>query len=133
MAWEKFTITRRSFKPRISIRGNSQIGFNSAAIEDFKLKDYKFAVLYYDRDNKKIGVKLTNSKEEEGVRKLRVREGAGASLPARVFIEYYKMQVRGLYFMISVLPFYLFNIYNPGILLVVGKIDLKKLVPVMDF
>lgn len=89
MAWEKFTITRRSFKPRVSIRGKSQIGFNTAAIEDFQLKDYKFAVLYYDKENKKIGIKLTNDKEEEGVRKLRVKEAAGASLPARAFIEYY--------------------------------------------
>ena len=89
MAWEKFTMTRRSFNPRISIRGKSQIGFNTAAIEDFKLKDYKFAVLYYDKENKRIGVKLT--KDEEGVRKLRVKEAAGASLPARTFIEYYKL------------------------------------------
>ena len=91
MAWEKFTMTRRSFKPRISIRGKSQIGFNTAAIEDFKLKDYKFAVLYYDKENRKIGIKLTNDKDEEGVRKLRVREHTGASLPARTFIEYYKI------------------------------------------
>lgn len=91
MAWEKFTITRKSFRPKISIRGNSQIGFNFAAIEEFKLKDYKFAILYYDKENKKIGIKLTNDKEEEGIRKLRVRELAGASLPARVFIEYYKL------------------------------------------
>ena len=89
MTWEKFTITRRSFKPKISIRGKSQIGFNTAAIEDFKLKDYKFAVLYYDKENKRIGVKPTNDKDEEGVRKLRVRELAGASLPARAFIEYH--------------------------------------------
>ena len=91
MAWEKFTITRRSFSPKISIRGKSQIGFNTAAIEDFKLKDYKFAVLYYDKESKKIGIKLTNDKDEEGVRKLKVRPAAGASLPARVFIEYYKL------------------------------------------
>ena len=91
MAWEKFTMTRRSFKPRISIRGKSQIGFNTAAIEDFKLKDYKFAVLFYDKENKRIGIKLTNDKDEEGVRKLRVKELTGASLPARTFIEYYKI------------------------------------------
>lgn len=91
MAWEKFIMTRRSFNPRISIRGKSQIGFNTAAIEDFKLKDYKFAVLYYDKENKRIGIKLTNDKDEEGVRKLRVKEAAGASLPARTFIEYYKL------------------------------------------
>jgi len=92
MAWVKFTKTGRSFKPKISVRGDSQIGFNRAAIREFKLKDYSFAILFYDEQAKKIGVKLTNDKNEEGICKLRVKEEAGASIPARSFIACYKIE-----------------------------------------
>ena len=91
MAWERFKRTGRSFKPKISIRGDSQIGFNYAAIDEFKLKDYKFAVLFFDNKNKKIGIKLSNSKDEEGACKLRVKDKAGASIAARAYIYFYKL------------------------------------------
>lgn len=92
MAWEKFTKVGRSLKPRISIRGLTHIGFNSAAIIEFKLGDYGFGVLFYDKDNKRIGIKLSNDKDEEGALKLRVRDKSGASIPARSFIAYYKLE-----------------------------------------
>lgn len=91
MAWERFKKTGRSFKPIISIRGDSQIGFNFASIDDFKLKDYKFAIFFFDKETKKIGIKLTNNKDEEGACKLRVKEKAGASIAARAFIYHYKL------------------------------------------
>jgi hypothetical protein len=91
MSWEKFTRYGRSLKPKISIRGNSQIGFNNAAINDFKLSDYKFVVLYFDKDSKRIGIKPTNDKNEEGACKLRVRDNFGASIAARSYIEFYKL------------------------------------------
>ena len=91
MGFERFTQTGRSFKPKISIRGNSQIGFNCASIKEFKLGEYKFAVLFYDKDARKIGIRLTNDKNEEGACKLRVRENAGASISARSYIDFYKL------------------------------------------
>lgn len=92
MAWEKFTKVGRSLKPTISIRGLTHIGFNSAATTEFKLKDFGFGVLYYDKDNKRIGIKLGTDKDEEGALKLRVRDKSGASMPARSFIAYYKLE-----------------------------------------
>lgn len=91
MPFERFTQTGRSFKPKISIRSNSQIGLNCACITEFKLTDYKFAVLYYDKENKAIGIRLTNDKNEEGACKLRAREDSGASIAARSYIDYYKL------------------------------------------
>lgn len=92
MGWVKFTKTGRSFKPKVSVRGDSQIGFNRAAIRDFKLTEYNFAILFFDEQAKRIGIKLTNDKNEEGVCKLRVREEAGASIPARSFIACYNLE-----------------------------------------
>jgi len=91
MAFERFTQSGRSFRPKISIRGTSQLGLNCAAIEEFKLGDYKYAVLFYDKENMRIGIKLTNDKSEEGACKLRVREKTGASIAARSFIDCYKL------------------------------------------
>jgi hypothetical protein len=91
MAWERFEKTGRSFKPKVSIRGDSQIGFNAAAIEEFKLKEYPYAVLFYDKKAKQIGIKLTKNKDDVGACKLRVKEKAGASIAARAYIYFYKL------------------------------------------
>ena len=44
MAFEKFTQTGKSYRPKISIRSNGQIGFNFGCIEKFSLEKYKYAV-----------------------------------------------------------------------------------------
>ncbi len=85
MAWEKFTGVGRSYKPKLSIRGENQIGFNLAAIEKFNLKE-GYAVLYFDKENKKIGVKIAHDKSEEGACKLSVRPDSGASISAKSYI-----------------------------------------------
>lgn len=87
MPFEKFTQTGRSYKPKISIRSNGQIGFNYGAIEKFRLSNYKFAVLFFDRQEKKMGIKLTNS-EEDGVCKLQVRK-SNAAIAAKAFLDYF--------------------------------------------
>ena len=84
MAWEVHKNTR-GVKPKISIRGESQLGFNSAAIDDFKLKDYNYAVLYIDKELKKIGVRLTIDKEDEAC-KLKTGKG-GAHISSKSFIS----------------------------------------------
>lgn len=91
MAWEKFRNTGRSLKPKVSIRANTQIGFNNAAITEFKLASYKYAVLFFDSETRKIGIRPMNNKDEEGACKLNVRPEGGASIPAKAYIEYYKL------------------------------------------
>jgi hypothetical protein len=90
MAFEKFTQTNKSFAPKLSIRSNGQLGFNFGAIEKFKLENYPYAVLFYDKEVKKIGVYLTKSKDDEGASKLRVKNG-NASVAAKSFLDYYSI------------------------------------------
>ena len=87
MAFEKFTLKGKSFRPKISLRKNGHIGFNQAAIEKFSMTRYDYAVLFYDRENKKIGIKLTND-AEEGACKLKVKE-TNAYVAAKAFLDYY--------------------------------------------
>ncbi len=89
MAFERFTKIGISHKPRISIRSNGQIGFTLGAIERFALNHYRLAVLFYDKENNKIGIKLTNE-AESGACKLQVRP-SNASLSAKSFLDYYEI------------------------------------------
>ncbi|MFQ5730096.1 MAG: hypothetical protein ACE5GN_07025 [Waddliaceae bacterium] len=87
MGFERFTKVGVSYKPRISIRANGQFGFTAGAVKKFHLNDYKFAVLFYDKEASRIGIKLTNE-PEEGICRLQVKS-TNAFLSARAFLDYY--------------------------------------------
>jgi hypothetical protein len=91
MPFEKFTKTGRVYIPKASIWSRGQIGLNQGAIEKFNLDDFNFAVLYYDHDEKKIGIQFTNEKGE-GAIKLTKRKGGGTSISANAFLGYYDIE-----------------------------------------
>lgn len=93
MPFERFTQTGRGYKPKISITKSGLIGFNQGAVRHFKLTDYEFAVLYYDRDESRIGIGLTSDKNENGICKLRKR-ASGADVSAKSFFDYYDINYR---------------------------------------
>ena len=73
MSWSKYTpgTRSRSDEPRMSVWKGGQIAFNKPSIEKFKIADYTHCVLYYDKEQKKIGVKLTNGEGESGKMKIK--------------------------------------------------------------
>ncbi|MBI5074499.1 MAG: hypothetical protein HZB62_04950 [Nitrospirae bacterium] len=87
MAFEKFIKKGTASAAKVSIRKNGTIGFTSGAITMFELEKYKFAVFYYDKADKKIGIKLTSDKEE-GSYKLQLKKSAGF-IAAVAFLNYY--------------------------------------------
>ena len=89
--FERFEKSGRAFKNRITIQKGYVIALNLAATEEFKIRDYKFAVFFFDREAMRVGIKLTNERSETGALKVRIREKVGALLSARSFIEYYKL------------------------------------------
>lgn len=93
MAFEKFTLIRRSYKPRASIRSNGQIGLSKGAVTRYKLEGYNYCVLFYDKELKKIGIKFTQDKVEEGTLKLKIKQGNGA-ISAKSFLEYYQINYK---------------------------------------
>lgn len=88
MAFERFTKTGRGYTPKISIWTRGQIGFNQGAVERFKLRDFNYALLYFDKDEKKIGVQFTNDATEEGANKV-VKGKTGIFISAKAFLDYY--------------------------------------------
>ncbi len=92
MAFQRFTKTRsRGYTPKASIWSRGQIGFNQGAVEKFKIPDFDYAILFYDRDARKIGVSFTNDEKEEGATKISKR-ATGASISARAFLDFYEIE-----------------------------------------
>lgn len=91
MAFKRFTNTRsRSFVPKVGIWKRGQIGFNKGAMEKYKLEQYKYAVLFFDEEERKIGIKLTNNPGEEGAIKVIKRQNA-VSFTANAFLNTYEI------------------------------------------
>ena len=88
MAFVRYTKSMKSYVPKISIWTKGQIGFNQGAVAKLHLADYKYAILFYDEDEKKIGIQFTNDSSEKGVFKI-VKVRTGASISAKSFLGTY--------------------------------------------
>lgn len=88
MAFEKFTLRGRGFKPQASIWSRGQISFNQGAVRRHKIDKYKYAMLFFDPDTSRIGIKMTNNENEDGIQKIGIRK-SGVMLSAKAFLEYY--------------------------------------------
>lgn len=86
---ERFTGIGRSYQPKVSIRRTGQIGFSVGAIQQFNLKDYSYAVLFYDSTHMVIGIKPTKEPEKDAY-SLRVRD-VGADVTAKAFLDYFQI------------------------------------------
>lgn len=90
MAFEKFTDTSKSHKPRASIRANGTIALNSATVRKFSLskENAPYFILLFDRDTSQIGIYTTTSDAEDGAHQ--VHYGAsGASFSATRFLDFF--------------------------------------------
>ena len=64
------------------------MSFNKKTVENFNIAKFSHAVLFYDRDGNRIGIKLINDAKEEGAIKISQtrRPGQVASLSAKSFL-----------------------------------------------
>ena len=62
MTMEKFEKQRISGVPAITIRKNGSISLNSTASKEFPIKDKKQAALFYDKEEKSIGIQPVDAK-----------------------------------------------------------------------
>jgi hypothetical protein len=91
MGFQRFVRAGRSYKPLVSITRQGLISFNAAAYMRYPIRDYKYAVLFFDLEERRIGIMLTNTDGEAGAVHVRHR-GAGADISARRFLEYYSIE-----------------------------------------
>ena len=88
--FQKFEGRNVRLENRITITKSNSIGFPSKFYADNKVKDYRYVVLYWDDDNRAIGIKFTN---EEGEKSkftiIHSKVGYGGSVVARSFFKTY--------------------------------------------
>ena len=63
----KFTDPDSSFAARITVRQTGQLGFNAGAINRYKINDFAFCVLFFDEEQKVIGLQLVNEQTEGAI------------------------------------------------------------------
>ena len=89
MAFEKFIPPQTSgVRPRATIRPSGLISFDAASVEAFGLNSVSFAVLFFDKTRKIVGVQMTNKAGDDGALKLS-RRRRSVSLKAPQFFDLY--------------------------------------------
>lgn len=77
----------------VTIRKTGQIAFNAAAASDMNLVDKPAVILYYDKDNKVIGIKPENNSKAEGARKLG-KVGRTRTIAASSFMNFFDISIK---------------------------------------
>ena len=91
MAFERFTKTgSRGYTPKASIWTRGQIGFNQGAVERYNLKEFEYAILFFDKEEGRIGVKFTNDPTEEGTNKI-IKGKSSIFISTKAFLDYYNI------------------------------------------
>jgi len=93
MAFERFVPPQAAgTRPRATIRPSGLISFDAASVEAFGLDSIKFAVLFFDKTRKIIGVKTSNKNTEEGALSLSKRRRS-VSLKSPQFFHQYGLSI----------------------------------------
>lgn len=95
MAFQRYIKSGYHLHPTASIWQRGQIGFNLASVHHCKIADYKFAILFFDADTRRIGIKLSNDVNEAGTRTLTMGKTGGAILSAKSFLDYCGVEYDG--------------------------------------
>jgi hypothetical protein len=91
MAFERFTKTgSRGYAPKVSIWTRGQIGFNQGAVERYNLNNFNYAILFYDKEERQIGIKFTNDPAEEGANKI-IKGKTSIFISTKAFLDYYNI------------------------------------------
>ena len=91
-SFEKFQHTNQRFEDRISVTSGSALGFPTKFFNDNKLMAFKYVMLYYDKEQKAIGIKPTNDEQEKHkFSLLKYKNGNGGSVIATSFFKSYNI------------------------------------------
>jgi hypothetical protein len=93
VAFVKFTETGKSFAPKASLNPRGYLSFNEGARKRYEIDKYDYVFLYYDHDDKKIGVELGIGGATEGALNLRKRQ-TGATVGAKAFVDYFDIPIK---------------------------------------
>jgi len=97
--FKKFEGRNQKTEDRITVtRKSNSIGFPTRFYEDNKIKEYKYVVLFWDKENKAIGLRFTNDDtEKDKFSILKSKQGYGASLVVRSFFKVNSIDLEEFY------------------------------------
>ncbi len=86
--FKKFEKTNQRLESRITITAHNSVGFPTKFYQDNHVESYKYAVLYYDAEQKAVGIRFTSSEEEpHKFTLIKSSQGYGASIVATSFFK----------------------------------------------
>ena len=77
------------FKQKVTITKAGHIALNKACMEKHVLPEHEAAILYWDEENRKIGIALTAETESAGAIRLRRLLSGGGDIAALAFLRCY--------------------------------------------
>ena len=89
MPFERFKEIGRSFAPKASFRKNGQIGFSQGAVKRFRIGEYKYCGLYFDKEEEMIGLEFKN--EDDGMVASVFNKRNNCYIAAKTFLDYYNI------------------------------------------
>jgi len=91
--FERFTKVGSSYAAKLTIRKGGYLGWSQGAAKKFGIDgEGYYAVLFFHKGKRLIGIKVSNNAEEEDSIKIQWREQAGGAViqcSIRSFLEYY--------------------------------------------
>ena len=88
-----FKKTYKCLYPKCSINNKGIIRFNDGAKQEYKLDNFEFAVMHYNKEHLIIFIEPTNDKTKEGAIRIVKGKKYGASLAARNFFHHYRILI----------------------------------------
>lgn len=92
--FKKYTQAGKRFETRMTITRTGHIGLPTQFYKDNGIASYKFAVIYYDKDKKTVGVKFTKEQEIGALLISRNRDGYGGYISAKNFFSFNQINAR---------------------------------------
>lgn len=115
MPFVRFEKVGSSFRPKVSLRTNGQIGFSQGAVTKFNISDFRFCQIYFDKEMQKIGLLFTN--EDDGMVSNVFNKKNNCYIAAKTFLDYYDIDYSGtksfLAFMDKETGFVIIDLNNP--------------------
>ena len=85
--FKKFESTHGRYESRITITSSNSIGFPTKFYKDNNIGQYKYVVLFFDKDNQAIGIKFTADKNEPHKFSIISQTGYGGSVVVTSFFK----------------------------------------------
>jgi hypothetical protein len=95
--FEKFEGRNSRQEERITITKSNSIGFPTKFYNDNGIKNFKYAVLFWDKENKVIGIHFTNEEGKNGFTIGHSKQGYGGGVVATSFFKSYNIDPKSYY------------------------------------